>query len=106
MCEEYSDPTRESVEIQSTCDPSLTTNDPQQRKSRLTFMREDQKWESPLFDSTCTRALEPRYLNITACVCRFELVNDRTKWAVLLEATINRLSVHSYSDLSSEINNR
>jgi len=33
-------------------------------------MREDKKCESPLlFDSTCTRGLKPRYLNITAFLC-------------------------------------
>jgi hypothetical protein len=44
-----------------TCGPSLTTNDLKRWKSRLTFMREDKKWESPLYNSTCTRGLEPRY---------------------------------------------
>jgi hypothetical protein len=50
-----------------TCDPFFILKVPKHRKSCFTFIKLDKKCESPVFQSTSTRGLEPRYLFLISC---------------------------------------
>ena len=50
-----------------TCEPLLTLKVPKRRKLCFTFIKLDQKCESPGFHSTWTNSLDTRYLFLNSC---------------------------------------
>ena len=60
-----------------TCDPFWIMKVPNLRKSRFTFIKLAQKWESPLFHWTWTKGLVPRYLLRRICCHVPSVFNSR-----------------------------